>query len=160
MSQYQPKKGEEKYAAVRVTKKNGQQLSEPQVELYDPAVLKSVLALNGFEGEVVHDPRTSAQKAEKVSASTVKYTKALDSDEDYKARYSELFKQEVPFNLTLTEIRSFVDAAEAKLPLILSGATLVDERVYLTDGASVTADELTVPTEPVAPTEPTTKAKK
>lgn len=163
-STYQPKKGEEKYAAVRVTKKNGQPLANPSIELYDPAVLGSVLGLNGFEAEVVYDPRTAAQKGQKVSASAVKYQKELNTDSDYRTRYTELFKQEVPYNITVAEIRRAVDAAEEKLPQILQGAKVVHEPVFLQDTTTteaVTAEELpSADATPVTDVAPGPKGKK
>lgn len=116
MSKYQPKKGTEDYVHVEVTEKNGQKLAQPVVEQYHPNVWPSVSKLAGFKGSVVHEPRTAEEQQEDApSASSVKSTSQLVTLEDYRARYTELFKEEAPFNITFDDLKVLVDRAERKL---------------------------------------------
>lgn len=126
MSQYQPKKGEEGYVAVRVTKKQGQAI-EPKTELYHPQQVAGVLSLAGFAGDIIYDPRTADQKHQDAPASdTVKSTEPLTDTESYRARYRTLFHEDAPFNLNAEEVKRIVDRAETQLANLAKGVAPVD----------------------------------
>lgn len=147
MSQYQPKKGEEGYVALRVTKKQGQAI-EPKIELYQPAMVAGVLGLTGFVGDIVYDPRTAAQKHQAAPANdTVKATEPLSSDDSYRARYRTLFHEDAPFNLTSEEVKHFVDIAEAKLSELMGGPKPVAPEEVQANVAGDTAPAFKAPTD-------------
>jgi hypothetical protein len=126
MSQYQPKKGEEAYVHLLVTKKGGQAI-EPKTELYHPQQVAEVMKLAGFDAEILYDPRTADQKQQQAPANdTVKATESLSSADSYRARYRTLFHEEVPFNLTNDEVKRIVDMAETKLAEFLGGPKPVE----------------------------------
>lgn len=111
-SKYQPEKGTEDYVHVRVTEKQGQKLAEPVIEQYHPNAYANVAKLAGFKGDVVHDPRTAAQKAAQQPAAGEEQGQEL---EQYRQRYKEIFREEAPFNLDLATVKSIVERADLKL---------------------------------------------
>jgi len=131
-STYSPEKGTEDLVHVSVTKKNGQALEPAKIEHYSPAMWPSVSKLPGFEGEVVHDPRSADAKAQKVSASTVKSAEKLTEAQQYEERYKVLFRSAIPDELAGNEerIKTIVDRAETKLASLSDDVTPVKELVY------------------------------
>ena len=121
MSQYQPSADEKQYVHVRVTKKQGQPIA-PKIELYHPANIAGVLSLAGFEGDIVYDPRTAAQKQQVAPpADTVKADEPLTDSESYRARYRTLFHEDAAFNLGFDEVKRIVDRAETSLTNLAKG---------------------------------------
>jgi hypothetical protein len=114
-SNYQPEKGLEEYIAVSVTERQGKPLPEPVTEHYHPAAWPAVSKLAGFKATVLYDPRTDAQKLADAPAGTVKAAEILETPEQYRTRYKELFKEEAPFNMSADTLKITVDRAEAKL---------------------------------------------
>jgi len=126
MSQYQPKKGEEGYVALRVTKKQGQAI-EPKIELYHPQQVAGVLGLKGLEADIIYDPRTAAQKEQVAPANdTVKAAEPLTDADSYRARYKQLFHEDAPFNLNADEVKRIVERAELQLANLAKGVEPVE----------------------------------
>jgi hypothetical protein len=137
MSQYQPEKGTESYVHVRVTKKQGQALPEPKIELYQPAMVAGVLGLTGFVGDIIYDPRTAAQKHQAAPpADTVKAAEPLSDSDSYRARYRTLFHEDAPFNLTGDEVKVIVDRAEVQLANLVKGIDPVAVEVVQNEPAT------------------------
>jgi hypothetical protein len=126
MSQYQPKPEEKDYVHINVTKKQGQAIT-PKVEIYHPVNVPAVMGLHGFEGEIVYDPRTAAQKAQVAPPNdTVKATEPLTDADSYRARYKQLFHEDAPFNLNADEVKRIVERAEAQLAYLAKGIEPVE----------------------------------
>jgi hypothetical protein len=126
MSQYQPKTGEEAYVHLSVTHKGGQAI-EPKIELYHPQQVAAVMGLQGFKADIVYDPRTADQKQQVAPANdTVKAAEPLTGADSYRARYKQLFHEEVPFNLTGDEVKIIVDRAEVHLAEAIKGIMPVE----------------------------------
>lgn len=118
---YQPDPGTEDYVHILVSEKQGQSIA-PKVELYHPANVGGVMGLQGFKGEIKHDPRTAAQKRQAAPAADTVKAPALDGPESYRARYAQLFREAAPFNLSSDELRVVVDRAESKLAEFAKGS--------------------------------------
>jgi hypothetical protein len=127
-SKYQPEEGTADYVHVRVTHKQGRELPKPQVETYHPSQYTDVSKLAGFKGDILHDPRTAKQKKQEAPAvGTVKTDGKLESPDQYRARYKELFKEEPAFNMVFADLKTIVDRAEARLAEGPDGVKPVDE---------------------------------